>query len=478
LIRIIALTISLFFSLVMAHSAFANDEMNRWFEELKASGSKIDLYKTLYAMPKGGDLHAHNTGSIFSEWMFELALEQEANGYIYYTKTKINNCRPYGGNESFEPYLMYFKTIQGSNWQALDACEQAEYKLLTDLTDEEKAAWQNSFRLDKPYEGREEFFRMHWQRMGDLVANPYLVAESMVRNVKAFSAEGLLYMEPDYSVSGYLNADGSRTPVETAIKIVRDRLAQKDVQDTGMTVRFQMAILRFLPSSLDQLKQAYQFVAQNSDLWVGLDMVGREDDDKGHPARFLKTMRELRRQYHGVNLSLHGGEVDEPNSHVRDTLTLGARRIGHGVNLITDPDLMLIMRDGPALVEINLISNLLLEYVDDFSQHPFPEYLRTGIPVALSTDDRGMWDSTMTDEFFVATTEFNLSWAEIKQLNLNSLEHAFVDEETKQKLLTHYRKRVIRFERRMTGKGVDSLGTVEPEFRSFICKEYELCALN
>jgi adenosine deaminase CECR1 len=219
-------------------------------------------------------------------------------------------------------------------------------------------------------------------------------------------------------------------------------------------------------------------VAANRDLWVGLDMVGREDDDKGHPARFLSTMRELRRQYHSVNLSIHGGEVDEPNSHVRDTLTLGARRIGHGVNLITDPDLMLIMRDGPALIEINLISNLLLDYVDDYSQHPFPEYLRTGIPVALSTDDRGMWDSTMTDEFFVATTEFNLSWDEIKQLNVNSLKYSFVDEDTKQKLLTHYDKRVISFEETMTREGMKSLLAVDPDIRSFICKEYQLCTLK
>jgi adenosine deaminase CECR1 len=94
--------------------------------------------------------------------------------------------------------------------------------------------------------------------------------------------------------------------------------------------------------------------------------------------------------------------VDEPNSHVRDTLLLGADRIGHGVNLITDPDTMRLMRHGPYLVEINLVSNLLLEYVSDYSEHPFPEYLRTGIPVALSTDDRGMWDSNLTDEFFVA----------------------------------------------------------------------------
>ena len=99
---------------------------------------------------------------------------------------------------------------------------------------------------------------------------------------------------------------------------------------------------------------------------------------------------------------------------MRDTLLLGADRIGHGNNLITDDDTMRLMRHGPYLIEINLISNLLLNYVSDYAEHPFPEFLRTGIPVALSTDDRGMWDSTMTDEFFVAVKEFNLSWEEVK----------------------------------------------------------------
>ena len=80
------------------------------------------------------------------------------------------------------------------------------------------------------------------------------------------------------------------------------------------------------------------------DLYVGVNMVGREDDDKGYPLRFLPLLRELRHKYPDINLSIHAGEVDEPNHHVRDTLLLGANRIGHGVNLITDPDTMVLMR--------------------------------------------------------------------------------------------------------------------------------------
>ena len=136
---------------------------------------------------------------------------------------------------------------------------------------------------------------------------------------------------------------------------------------------------------------------------------------------------------------------------------------------------MRLMRHGPYLVEINLISNLLLEYVDDYSQHPFAEYLRLGIPVALSTDDRGMWDSTMTDEFFVAVKEFNLSWREIRRLSENSLQHAFLPEDTRVTLLSTYRKAAEKFERGLQKKGIDALNRPPSPKRGFICRRYQLC---
>jgi adenosine deaminase CECR1 len=104
------------------------------------------------------------------------------------------------------------------------------------------------------------------------------------------------------------------------------------------------------------------------------------------------------------------------------------------------------MRNSRLLVEINLISNQLLEYVDDLQKHPFPEYLRFGIPVCLNTDDRGMWDSNMTDEYFTAVRAFQLSWAEVLQLGRASLEFCFAQPEVKAKLLADYDARVAAFE--------------------------------
>jgi adenosine deaminase CECR1 len=426
-------------------------------------------------MPKGGDLHNHLSGSNFSEWMFDLALEQRERGYEYYTKVRIENCIEYGSNAfGRSPYYLMFRNIAAIDYEQLDDCQKREYKLLQELNDAEKAGWMDSVRLDKPYEGRDEFFGTHWPRMNALGWNPWFQAEMLYLNMRAFGDEGLTYLETQVSVHGMQQADGTPIPAEEAVQILRDRLAADDALATGVTVRFQISILRFLPNAEDFLRHIYKFVYDHNDLFVAVNMVGREDNDKGYPLRFLDTYRDLRRQYSGVKLSIHAGEVDEPNDHVRDTLLLGADRIGHGNNLITDDETMRLMRHGPYLIEINLISNLLLNYVSDYSEHPFPEFLRTGIPVALSTDDRGMWDSTMTDEFFVAVKEFNLSWEEIRMLSRNSLQYAFVQDDEKSRLLRNFAERMQKFEASMQKYGVERLGDM-PATRQFVCDRYEIC---
>ena len=455
---------------MFAHCAGAD-----WFDDIRKSGSTQDLYRVLHYMPKGGDLHNHLSGSIFSKSWYELAVAQNERGYQYHTKVRIENCVGYGGNEfDRAPYYLMFRNISSTEYNELNDCEKREYKTLEDLDEEEKTGWLESIRLDKPYEGRDEFFGTHWPRLNALTNNPWLQAETLYRNMRTLAAEGVTYLETQIAVAGFVGPDGGVITPEQTVDIIRKRLQEKDALATGVTVRLQLPILRFLPNAEEVLRATYKFVHDNDDLFVAVNMVGREDNDKGYPLRFLETLRDLRRQYAGVRLSIHAGEVDEPNEHVRDTLLLGADRIGHGINLISDDDTMLLMRHGPYMVEINLISNFLLQYISDFSEHPFPEYLRTGIPVALSTDDRGMWDSTMTDEFFVAVTEFNLSWDELKTLSRNSLQFSFLPPQQKQELLQNFADRTTKFERSIEKYGVTRLGPM-PETRQFICTHYDLC---
>jgi adenosine deaminase CECR1 len=470
-LRFVILTLGLNLGVMQSGGA-----AERWFEDVKATATPIQLYRFLYAMPKGGDLHNHLGGAVRSEWFWDAAMAAERRGYVYYTRVRIMNCAPYGHDEfGAAKALLLFKDIQASQFEALDACGKSEFKRLQDLDPREKQAWLDSMRLDQSYEGRNEFFEAIWARINSLLQNPYLMCDVLVRSLDAFGREGVVYVETQQGLLGALKPDGSPYSVEEAAAIYRQCLASPQAKATRVEVRFQNTLLRYLPDAEQRLRVLYAITDRYRDLYVGVNMAGREDNGKGYPLRFLPVLRELRRKYPDINLSIHAGEVDEPNYHIRDTLLLGAQRIGHGVNLITDPETMVLMRNGPYMIEINLISNLLLEYVSDYSQHPFPEYLRIGIPVALSTDDRGMWDSNMSDEFYVAVREFNLSWEEIVKLGRNSLYYSFLDAPTKERLLAGYDKSVTAFAEAFRRKGWDALGAANPVSYGFMCRHYQIC---
>jgi adenosine deaminase CECR1 len=447
---------ALLLCLSLATSAAAATPGER-FEEFKRTATPAELYTLLYALPKGGDLHNHFGGSILPEWWLEAAIDPAVSGgEKFYARTRFLN-HP----DSPQPFLQ-FVTIREFEFNALPTHLREEYVALDALDDAGRAAWISSVKLDLHGEGRDEFFGTTFQRLDGLRSHAGVVFAVMKRCMEAFAAEGVRYLEWQFGVFGHNERDGTRVPADEMARRVGEFLDRPDVNALGVTVRFQEAILRFRPTAEKQLEAVYKFVDANRDLWVGINMVGIEERGPGYPKRFLEAFRRMRTATPGIPLSIHAGEMDAPNTHVRDTLVLGATRIGHAVNLIHDPDTMLLMR-GKTLVEINLISNQLLEYTPDVSKHPFPEYLRTGIPVCLNTDDRGMWDSNLTDEYYTAVTVFNLSWDELVSLGRNSLVHSFVQPDVKAALLEAYEDDVQAFEAKMSGVDWrDSLAGVKP----------------
>ncbi len=432
------------------------------FEALKTAATPAQLYALLYDLPKGGDLHHHAGGADRPEWIYAVATDPARNGGdTFYTRAHFN-----AAPDAVAPGAR-FHNLRQNGYDRLSAAARAEYVRLDQLTADERAAWCNSLRLDAPSEGRDEFFKVLWPRRGQLESSLPLSTEMVVENLKAFGAEHLVYAEMQFGADNFVSNTGEPIPADDAVAFIRRRLAQPDVAATGMTVRFQKTILRFAPDAEARLTAAYAFVDAHRDLWVGLNLAGIEENGFGHPRRFLDTFRAMRARYPTLALSIHAGEMDGPDSHIRDTLLLGASRIGHGVNLIKDPEtLILLQQTRRVLVEVNLVSNRLLEYTPDLTKHPFPEYLRTGVPVCLNTDDRGMWDSNLTDEYFTAVKTFNLSWAEVVELGRNSLAFSFVQLDVKTKLLADYEARVAAFEKKYGGENAHDalaqLNAVQP----------------
>jgi adenosine deaminase CECR1 len=414
--------------------AVSSETFSARFEIIQREATAEELYRILFDLPKGADLHDHLGGAGLPETWWRLAVDEP-----FYTRVRFGECALECGNP-----LLQFHTVRESVWNAFAPCCRSEYLRLSELDGAQKAAFLSSLRIDEAGEGRDEFFERIWPRLGEITDQAEIMAEVAAENVKLFAEEGVSYLEFQSSPFGRRSGD-RLLEADEFHEILVERLSRPDVRDTGVTVRFQANLVRFAPDAERRIEESFAFVDAHRDLWVSVNLVGREEDGRGYPLRFLETFRKMRRLYPRIRLALHAGEVDEPNQHVRDTLLLGAERIGHGTNLITDPDTLLLMRTGKFAVEVSLVSNRLLNYVSDISRHPFPELLRLGVPVCLSTDDRGMWDSNLTDEWFTAVTEFHLSWEEIEKLGRYSLEFAFVPGHVKAKLLDGYERELAAF---------------------------------
>ncbi len=416
------------------------------FDDIKVHATPDELYRLLFALPKGGDLHHHSGGGVPMDYVVEYYTNPARNrGQKFYLRTTITHVP--GAPAPALPAVL-FHVVRESTWKAYSPALRAQWKLVTDLTPDEKAAWLSGLKLDQPGESRDEFFEKTWFRLGPIFGDITLGPDLLIENMKAFGREGVRYVEMQVSPWGATDGDGRPVSAEDYYLAYKARLAQPDALATGVTVRLQIVVIRFLPGAEDKIRDAFAFIDAHRDLFVGINLAGREDNGKGQAARFTHVFREMQRKFPRIPLAIHAGESDEANTNIRDTLLLGADRIGHAVNILKDPATYLLLRHNRYLVEINLVSNRLLDYVTDPLQHPFPVLLRTGVPVCLNTDDRGMWDSNFTDEYFTAVSNYNLSWAETASLARNSLVHAFLDEATKARLLADYEKALTAYEAR------------------------------
>lgn len=271
--------------LLQAGCAEAADFAAR-FQQIRQSASPAQMYALLFALPKGGDLHHHNGLAIHaSVWYSAATSPKTLARNRFYTLTEFHNC------DGFPDATPRYVTVQQSTWSHMGDCARKQFEPLEGLSADRKAAWISALILDKPNEGRDEFFGPIVARLGDLLRDPYLLGDAIVENMKLFGAEGVRYIESQW-IPGGLQVDGSALAPEESNRIVLERLQQSDAMATGVALRFQWVVIRFRPDAEKQLDDAYAWVLSHRAQWVGINMAGREDNDKGYALRFLPEVSQ------------------------------------------------------------------------------------------------------------------------------------------------------------------------------------------
>lgn len=155
---------------------------------------------------------------------------------------------------------------------------------------------------------------------------------------------------------------------------------------------------------------------------LAFDLAGAERDN---PAKWFREAFYLVRNAN-LNVTVHAGEAYGPESIHQALHWAGAHRIGHGVRLGEDRDLLEYVRDHRIPIEMCPTSNVQTGAVTSIERHPIREYFDRGLRVTVNTDNRLMSNTTMTDELALCCEHLRFSLEDIKKVVLNGFKSAFL----------------------------------------------------
>lgn len=183
---------------------------------------------------------------------------------------------------------------------------------------------------------------------------------------------------------------------------------------------------------VEAVEAAARFAARcGHPLVTGFGMAGEERfGDLEDYQRAFEIAREA-----GLGITVHAGElagwesVQAAIDHVRPS------RIGHGVRVIENPDLVKRIAEEGIVLEVCPVSNVELKVFDGYSSHPFPTLKAAGCKLTLNSDDPPYFWTSLKREYEVAGEHFGLDEKALAAVTRTAIEAAFVDRKTRAALL-------------------------------------------
>lgn len=200
-------------------------------------------------------------------------------------------------------------------------------------------------------------------------------------------------------------------------------------QEFGVRTGLIVCCLRHDPPALSVA--VAKLAIANRDKVCALDLAGDEARFPGAPhAPAFQLAREAQ-----LPRTVHAGEAAGPESAVEALDLLAAQRIGHGVRVEADPELVKRIQREFVPLEMCPLSNVKTRSVASLKLHPLDRLLRKGLRVTVSTDGRTVCETTVTSEFERLAQHWGWGVQEFWQCQKNAAEAAFVTPEVRRELL-------------------------------------------
>jgi adenosine deaminase len=169
---------------------------------------------------------------------------------------------------------------------------------------------------------------------------------------------------------------------------------------------------------------------------VGLDLAGNEAE---FPARlFVGVFKEA--QQAGLHITIHAGEWSGADNVRQAIEVFNAERIGHGIRVMEDPEIVKLAHDEGVTFEVCVTSNYQTGIVASLAAHPLMEMLHNGLNVVLGTDDPSISQIALSDEYHRACETLGMTLKTLKERILAAGQASFLPEDEREKLVAQLRK--------------------------------------
>ena len=143
----------------------------------------------------------------------------------------------------------------------------------------------------------------------------------------------------------------------------------------------------------------------------GLDLAGAENI---FPAKLYRPVFE-RAAYYGLPSTMHAGESLDL-SNVYDAIEMGAKRLGHGITVVNDENLLKLVKEKNIHIECCLTSNIQTKEVKSLDVHPIRKLFDEGISVSINTDNLSVSDSNHAKEIELAKKYLHFTDNELAEI--------------------------------------------------------------
>jgi adenosine deaminase len=282
--------------------------------------------------------------------------------------------------------------------------------------------------------------------LGFLLAFKYVVGQLnepedyaflLRKTVEALDRQNVLYAEIMYSAGGVLLRKKDPDRIFAGLREEQERLRGKH----KVEIRWLIDAVRNFGKGHVEATADYAIKWKKADPTVVGFGVGGEE--RVGPAKWFRKSFNRAREA-GLRIAVHAGETGGPKSIWQAINDLGAERIGHGLAAIKDPELLAYLKEKQITIECSPTSNVrtgaLKQHTksDKLSSHPILAYHRQDIPVTLNTDDPGLFDTTLNQEYARAHA-LGLTREELITITKNAFQESFLHSEEKLPLLGRFR---------------------------------------